>query len=517
MQSIVSLNNNKELLRNLSHHAVENAFHSLDFGEDPNDEDCQGIHGGSPPEMLHLYQQGLYKYAMDGFISQLTVEQKRNLDQLIGRLSFFCSRQCDRSFPRFRFPRGISNLSRFTASEQVGLALISFLCVRMHDFERVPLMYNRGNKTYSLDKELFENCTKFSKLFERMLIVEAWINQDNHSLVEVRDVAPLKITKLMESFKSTLQRTTGNGLKIPKFHQLKHLPRYIQKYGSPNNFSTSRCESHHIDLSKKPAKTAQKRDETFEQQVGHRIIDSIVIRRATQSLQEQHNNIPNRGDDYQQQKLRNQGTRFSIVRLELGGNYVAIPVSGPHSELPFDQKLLNKFGEAFGRYFPPLDGIPCFTEQHRRDGDGGNWHIFRGHPQYKGKPWHDWVYVQWTNKQATDEDSRSNDGDDSDASSGNEDVPGKILFFVDLTSVTNHPDYKPDKYVVVESFLTYPKKVKGSSIIYKGQVNPHALFELAWVDSIVDVAFVIPNLGMPDNYYVVLPPCEWRTLFNELV
>jgi hypothetical protein len=120
-----------------------------------------------------------------------------------------------------------------------------------------------------------------------MLILQAWMNQDAHSLTQVRDVAPGKITSFMSEFKATLNRTDGNGLKIPKFHQLKHLPWYIMKFGSPYNFSTSRCESHHIDLSKRPAATAQKRDDCFEQQVGKRIVDNIVLKQATDAIRNQ--------------------------------------------------------------------------------------------------------------------------------------------------------------------------------------------------------------------------------------
>ena len=86
-------------LRNLSHHQIENAFHSVCFGGDN-----EGIHGCSPPEMLHLYQQGLYKYALQAFINYLTSEQRRAFDQLISKVSDACCRQSDRTFPRFRFP-----------------------------------------------------------------------------------------------------------------------------------------------------------------------------------------------------------------------------------------------------------------------------------------------------------------------------------------------------------------------------------------------------------------------------
>jgi hypothetical protein len=65
------------------------------------------------------------------------------------------------------------------------------------------------------------------KLFEAMLVAESWINQEHHSAEQVRQHASTAITHLMHQYKNTINRTEGNGLKLPKFHQLKHMPRYI--------------------------------------------------------------------------------------------------------------------------------------------------------------------------------------------------------------------------------------------------------------------------------------------------
>jgi hypothetical protein len=39
-------------------------------------------------------------------------------------------------------PRGITNLSCFTAAEQVGVTLVCFLAIAMHEFESIILCYN---------------------------------------------------------------------------------------------------------------------------------------------------------------------------------------------------------------------------------------------------------------------------------------------------------------------------------------------------------------------------------------
>jgi hypothetical protein len=95
----------------LSHHNIQNAFHSLSFGGDP-----QGIHGCTPPETLHLYQQGIYKYALSYFFDEILKQRRSSaLDDLIALMSPSFQRQSDQSLPRSTFPHGVTNLSRITA------------------------------------------------------------------------------------------------------------------------------------------------------------------------------------------------------------------------------------------------------------------------------------------------------------------------------------------------------------------------------------------------------------------
>jgi len=490
-------NEDPAALGHLSHHNIHNAFHKACFGGDP-----EGVHGCTPPEMLHLYQQGLYKYALESFTLSLTTEQKRGLDQLISTLSNTCCRQSDRTFPRFRFPKGITNLSCFTAAEQVGIILVCLLAISMRGFESVVLRYNQSKKSYAVDHDLLGRCQDFATLFESMLTAEAWMNQNRHKTSEIKNVAPSKITHLMHAFKNVVNRTEGNGLKIPKFHQLKHLPRYILKFGSPNNFSTSRCESHHIQLSKKPAATAQKRDECFETQVGQRIVDAIVLTRATQTLLVS----PSIGGT-KKEAAAIYGTRFTVVKLELGGCFCAVPMNGSKSQLPIEQKLLDLFGQAFHAYFPPNDGIPCFTEHKRLDPTTNQTFIFRGHPMFRGKSWNDWALFKWNSDDSSVSDQSLDSADDTI------DIPGRILFFLDATAMANHPDYEPGLYAVTQSLLKKPTSCGRRSFLSKGSMSPKVTFVVCHVDSIVDVSFVIPNIGAPNEYLVLQSPVHWPELF----
>jgi len=477
---------NSDALKKLSHHSVNNAFHQVCFGGDE-----QGIHGCSPPEMLHLYQLGLYKYALDAFVSLLSSEQKRSFDQLVSKVSHTCYRQSDRTFPRFRFPRGITDLKKFTAAEQVGVILICFLVISTKEIESVLLCYNKSKKCYEVEKETLKRCKEFATLFEEMLITEAWINQDVHSRTNVLNQGTSKIKALMEKFKDTVDRSEGNGLKIPKFHQLLHFPRYILKFGSPNNFSTSRCESHHIKLSKDPARTAQKRDSTFEQQVGQRIVDSIVLSQATHEL------IPQSHATAITIPPIIGGTKFSILQLEDDGDFVAVSQTNSAALLPFDSNLLNTFGNAFIKHFKRNEGIPCFTEHNRTDLLDGSNTLFRGHPLYRGYSWNDWAFFNWANTDINLPDSH---------------IAGQILFFLDFRDVKDHPDFESGLYAIINSMTKSPTNIPGTKILQKSNMQHGFHFNLCDVETIVDVAFVVPNAGISGEYFILRPPKQWAEL-----
>ena len=119
-----------QTIANLSHHELDNAFHKVDFGGD-----LQGMHGCTPPETLHLYQQGLYKYALEAFFGILNQRQCKEFDKLVGAISKTCQRQSDRSFPCFLFPHGVSNLTRITAEELTSIVVLCTIVIQSHSFQ----------------------------------------------------------------------------------------------------------------------------------------------------------------------------------------------------------------------------------------------------------------------------------------------------------------------------------------------------------------------------------------------
>jgi hypothetical protein len=466
-----------------SHHDIQNAFHSLCFGGD-----VQGIHGCTPPETLHLYQQGLYKYALIHLFSAvLNSRQCSELDDLIGCLSSSFQRQSDRSMPRFSFPHGVTNLSRITAEEVTGVVLLCTVAIRTQSFLRKVCTTWNG-RSYTTHRELFDKCLEFAKLFEAMLSLESWMESDHHSREFVAHRSRPIIRCVMHKYKSTVERKDGNGLKLPKFHQLLHVPRYILKFGSPKNFNSGRCESHHIKLSKMPASTAQRRVATFEHQVGSRITDHLVVNRALFNLE---------SNDRRVQSLPAVlgGTSFYLCCMMEGDSYVAMRNHHNTAQLEYPADLLN----SVGRLLSPLFAdhlVPCFTE-HRR----GNSRelIFRGHPNYRGRPWHDWAFFKW----------QSDNGTVSE-------YPGKIYFFCDLRNIVVNEDlpcqFPPGIYAVIHSMHNVPTLVFQSRLLRKGSLSANSSFEICDVDTLSKPAFVVNNDGQVNSFFIIPDRKSWSSI-----
>jgi len=51
-----------------------------------------------------------------------------------------------------------------------------------------------------------------------------------------------------------------NGWKLQKFHDMLHIVRDIENYGSPNNVDAAPNENNLIDFAKRPGKRAHKKE-----------------------------------------------------------------------------------------------------------------------------------------------------------------------------------------------------------------------------------------------------------------
>jgi hypothetical protein len=311
------------------------------------------------------------------------------------------------------------------------------------------------------------------------------MESDFHSKQFVSTHAWQIIRGIMLKYKDVVNRTEGNGLKLTKFHQLLHIPRYILKFGSPKNFNSGRCEAHHIKLSKLPASTAQQRQATFEQQVASRISDQMVLNRAFASLS-------NASSSNVSPELC--GTKFYISCNQHDNFFHALPDKRNAVPLDYPQVVLDGVGQQLCDLFAD-NHIPCYTEHHRGE---ANQVIFRGNPNYRGSPWFDWCYLSW-------EDNHGNDAE----------IPAKILFFCDLRHIAANEMCVPGIYAVIHSMHSKPTLVQHSRLIRKGVLSTTRPYEICDVETISKQAFVYPNINKPNQFHIIPDRPSWsKVLFQ---
>ena len=64
---------------------------------------------------------------------------------------------------------------------------------------------------------------------------------------------------------------------MSKFHELKHIVRFISTFGASWGYNASCPEEHHKAHAKRPARCPQKNIKTIDQQCARRIADTCVI------------------------------------------------------------------------------------------------------------------------------------------------------------------------------------------------------------------------------------------------
>ena len=78
-------------------------------------------------------------------------------------------------------------------------------------------VYKGLNKSVTRNKLL-----KWRDLFDKTLYLHDWLMQEEHSIKDVEEKA-IKIKDYFKLYKSIVNRQEGNGLKIPKMHELLHV------------------------------------------------------------------------------------------------------------------------------------------------------------------------------------------------------------------------------------------------------------------------------------------------------
>jgi hypothetical protein len=257
-----------------------------------------------------------------------------------------------------------------------------------------------------MDKQIgADRCAAFIHVFELMLQLESFCKQECHSK---RDLKIFKegLPHVMYTIKKIINRDKGCGMKLIKFHLIKHFCDDIIRFGSMKNFDSSIGERHHKSEVKEPAQHTQRRKNCFEKQTARRYAENISTDIAFADMMSNESLRPSIGTSnanefkrrniffcYEEKEFFKRDTNKQKVKVIkwLDENF--------QSEL----KILCIDMIESGCVRSPIN---FFTQYNVEDC------IFRADPEYdNGFPWYDWGKVNWGTGDL---------------------VPAKLMIYVDL-------------------------------------------------------------------------------------
>ena len=402
-------NGSDDDLQELTIYKVDNAFNRIQMGQN-----AHGIFMCAVIDVMHTIQHGIIMYCLESFKKGISNESLAKLDGMAFSFDKTCRQTIRSSFPRTDFSRGITNLSQVECSEQSGtLFLLAALTMQVEGWH--------------LLERHFADMEAVLGTIECLLCFEAWLDQftfwDVNDTTGEADKAEAAIASLMRLIVKYLPRLKGNGWKVSKFHEIKHIVRFIGVFGAPRGYNASRPEEHHKAHAKRPGRRSQKDMNTIDQQCARRIADTIVIdtmhglfqernvlgsvdknRIDTPTYRPLYVGINTDGDNPAIEEGR--GTMYCIrsFRDPENGDHLVRDVKfttqtrGPmHLEDNLSMFIIQYYGSS------DLDeqgegSIACCTEYHKTDSSTKEKMIcIRCHPNFraKGYPWYDWALIQF--------------------------------------------------------------------------------------------------------------------------
>ena len=488
-------------LQALSQHAIANAWYKILFGK----HNKMGIHGACLAEVLHWIQLGQFKYIREMFFDQTgnNTNLSRGINVISQTVGILLKRQSDRELPRTKFSKG-AKTGKLMAHEMTGMMLVMAVVLRSSAGRYELLTQNSGNNTQ------YFGTTKLIKrwltLFERFLQWEAWLNLHEIPVYEVQRFRT-KVRELMEMQKKVGQRTKGMKFKTFNFHVCLHIGGDILDYGVPNHINTRSNEMHHKD-SKSAALKTQRRPELFDKQCADKLHEMAVMELGKLEI------LGNRKWNYLD--TQDPGEKTTDCEMEkpdrLRGKVVFwyLPEKNKYIykvKSTMQGKHLFRYGEDLVEYLQGIleslgtTKLELYTE-YKRQGQ-----IFRATPRHFGRPWHDWVMVDW--------------GDDGGI------LPAQLQCFLDLRKLTGdyqvndvpvkagiyaiaetaHENDDPDEIEMKTTMFT--PYIKDSTINPDGSIKRK--FYLVDVDAFYSTACILPDVGNEDKraYLKILPKAEW--------
>ena len=266
----IAQSNNEMLRKEYSQHHLINVFDSVPLA-DPQ----RGIFGATPTETMHAYRKGMIEVVTLLVLKNVPATKKASLDAIAVHFHKTHRQTYRKKYPATDFSNGITNLTKISASERLGLV---FLFVILAQYDEGWAILNTA-----LLASTTTNLKQVLTVFEAMLCFDQWLNQPTYWTKRNHRIAiesiQTSIRSLMKMCKDDIPTDNPSKWKFPKFHELLHIVDDMTRFGATTNFCAQRPESLLIPVAKQPGRRAQKRHEgsKFELQAAQRLASSLMI------------------------------------------------------------------------------------------------------------------------------------------------------------------------------------------------------------------------------------------------
>jgi Plavaka transposase len=266
----ISHNPDQKVRTPWSQHYLNNAFDYV-----PMADPVRGIFGATPVETLHAFRKGLIEKVTFLVLKNVPARRRAALDALAVHFHRKHRQTYRKIYPATDFSNGITNLTKISAAERVGLV---FLFVILAQYDEGWIILSKA-----LQQKTRTSLRKIINVFEALLCFDQWLNKPTYWNAEHHDESILQvsdaITKLMEMCKKDIPLFKKKTWKFPKFHELKHILNDMERFGAPINYCAQRPESLLIPVAKQPGRRAQKRHTgaLYELQAAQRLSYSLMI------------------------------------------------------------------------------------------------------------------------------------------------------------------------------------------------------------------------------------------------
>lgn len=430
----------KHYLNNKSIYKVDDmAFDEVDLGYfDEGD-----IYMCSPNAPLHQFREGgIFSRVFQSFAKFFESKKVSTHDQRtytvyyivkkkMQDISTILSKMSTKHFWKLSWRNVDLEQSAMCGDENLGLLLLLFLALYTscaHDKE-----------FFGVRSTHYDKYCEFTQLCHDLLIFYRYLTKKEHK-VDCKNFMynQLLLVEFIERYVRVVNRIEGNGMKLPKVHQLVHIFLWILLHGSWKHLDEESLERTLRFIVKRPAQRTEVGQVGSERQTGKRYVEELAIRiwdrsaytpleafekeyeelkeaaeKQREEAEEQTAHAQNLDpQDERETSLNNNNVEATVntyghVKItKKGKDSNNLTVKHVHSNIEYQSTSYweNDVHQWFMNYYENMNEespvIHCYTEA--RVKIEKQKHVYRIHPDYRGKgKWQDWVYVNYetTNNQ----------------------------------------------------------------------------------------------------------------------